>query len=496
MNEDIRAGETAATRLAAGAALHETLDTADPGAWTGLDAGVRTAGRYLIESLPNRAWVASLSTPATDRATPGGPPATAIVPDPARGTTPARTVEPVESWLALALCHPDGRVREAALTRAAEYPALLPLIVVRSSDWVAPVRERARRLLGRTLGPETAAALAALVLRVGRRERGAFAVGLLRDALRRAPASLFADPDRSVRRFAYRLAVEERLLSPAELARTAVQDSDTVVQELCADAALAAIQAGGDHDDVLGTLLAARGPRVRAAGVTGLRAAGRPEAAATFLADRAAVVRACARYVVRQYDGQPVESYRQWCADPAEPALPPGAVIGLAECGDRTDAGLLWPLLTHPVPGVRARAVAGLRLLDTVDVRRLWPLLDDPAPAVVRETVTAVLPSARELPAGALMERLGPKRPPHVRVAAFRLLDACGGVVGLRAAVALLDDPDVKLRDRAGRAVQGWRPAPDHVPGDAEVGELLDRARHLFSDHGLKQRKWEAGIAG
>ncbi|MFB8775288.1 hypothetical protein [Streptomyces broussonetiae] len=209
--------------------------------------------------------------------------------------------------LALALCHPDGRVREAALSRAADRSALLPLVVVRCADWVAPVRERAREVLRASLDADTAVALAPLILRVGRRERGAHAVELLGERLRGLPrerrASLFTSADRSVRRYAYRLAVEEGLFSPAELARAAALDGDIVVQDRCAEAALAAVRESGAYDDVLPSLLAARGPRVRAAGVTALRAAGRPETAVPFLVDRSAMVRACARYVVRQYGG-------------------------------------------------------------------------------------------------------------------------------------------------------------------------------------------------
>jgi hypothetical protein len=174
--------------------------------------------------------------------------------------------------------------------------------------------------------------------------------------------------------------------------------------------------------------------------------------------------------------------------------LPPGAVIGLAECGNRADAGLLRPLLAHPAAGVRARAVAGLRALDCVDAKQLRPLLDDPAAGVVRETAVALLPSAKELPADWLLERTRLERPRHVRVGAFRLLHARGGIVALRAAVGLLEDPDVKLRTWAGQSVQRWHPSADVRRGDAEVGELLDRSRHLFSDYVLRRRKWEAGV--
>ncbi|CAL9437690.1 hypothetical protein SUDANB176_02181 [Streptomyces sp. enrichment culture] len=545
MDDDIRSGEAAATRLVRGAPLAEALDITDPGAWTALDAGVRAIARYRPSLLPGRDWAGtheggtpgsggprpaaasrrptaglgrllprlrpparlrSAGRGADTRRQAGGPGAPA--PEPVAGAErsgpPGRSAEPpVQSRLALALCHPDGRVREAALDGVAEHPAVLPLLVVRADDWAAPVRERARRLLGEVLDVETAVALAPLILRVGRRERGAFGVELLDGVLRRAPRErllpLHTHTDRAVRRFALRSAVGEGLLSPGELARHASRDDDPVVQDLCADAAVAAVPDEGgesDWDAVLEPLLGARSPRARSAGVTALRRAGRPERAVGFLADRAAVVRACARYVVRRHGTDPLPWYRERCADPADPAVPPGAVIGLAECGERADAGLLWPLLAHPVPAVRARAVAGLRALDATDVERLLPLLGDPAPGVVRETTSALLPSAGSLPDDRLTGFLTAGRPRHSRVAAFRLLDARGGLVGLRAAVALLDDRDEKLRAWAGQSVQRWHPGPGTPRGEKEVGELLDRARHLFSDYVLRRRKWEAGLRG
>ncbi|XUL87651.1 hypothetical protein ACQ86D_13975 [Streptomyces galilaeus] len=404
---------------------------------------------------------------------------------------PAGLAEPE---LAIALCHRDGRVREAALQQAVGYPVLLPLVVVRCADWVGQVRERARELLAEALDVETGVALAPLILLSGRRGRGAFAVELLDAVLRLASleqlAPLFAATDRAVRRHVYRLAVERGLLSPAELARAAARDADAVVQTLCAEAALAAVAKSGDYDAVLEPLLGARNPRARATGVTALRAAGKPGPAEGFLTDRSGVVRACARYVVRQHGGDPLPVYRAWCSagDPV-----PGAVIGLAECGGRGDAGVLWGFVGHPAASVRARAVAGLRVLDVVDVRRMLPLLDDPAPGVVREATLALLPSAAVLPEDWLTERLvGGGR--AVRVAAFRLLDARGGIVRLRAAVTVLGDPDGRLRAWGEQVVQRWRPEEGMAPGDAEVGELLGRARHLFSEYALKRRLWEAGL--
>ncbi|WP_069170176.1 hypothetical protein [Streptomyces griseus] len=67
-------------------------------------------------------------------------------------------------------------------------------------------------------------------------------------------------------------------------------------------------------------------------------------------------------------------------------------------------------------------------------------------------------------------------------------------MVALRAAVGLLDAPDRMLRTWAGQAVACWHPLPDARRGDAEVGELLDPSRHLFSDYVLRRRTWAAGL--
>lgn len=450
--------EEAAVRLLGGPFPAGGLDSGDAGAWAAFDLEVRWDIRYG-------------SAPSDGPDAPG--------PDPV-----ARA--------ARALCHPDGRVREAALGEAVAHPVLLPLLVLRAADWVAPVRERARRLLTGVLDVRSAVALAPVVLRTGERERGTFAVGLLGAVLRQAPREemlrVCAHPERAVRRFAVRLAVEEGRFSPAELARRAHADSDVVVQSVCADAALAALAHGDDPDGVLEPLLTARAPRVRAAGVTALRRAGLPRRAQDFLADRSTLVRACARYVVRQDGRDPLVWYRERCAGPE---VPPGAVIGLAECGQRGDTAVLEPLLGHAEPRVRARAVAGLRVLDAADTARLLPLLDDPAPGVVREVVAALLPSARSLPDGALTDRLAGHRPRATRVGAFRLLAARGDVVGLRTAVELLGDADDGLRERAERAVRRWRPTE---LGNPEMGALLEGVRHLFDEAAFARRRWMAGL--
>ncbi|MEU1126778.1 hypothetical protein ABZ371_25180, partial [Streptomyces sp. NPDC005899] len=166
---------TGADRLALGTPLHEALDTASPTAWAALDAGVRILASRPGNPLPTRHEL---------RALPAGPPSPADA-----------------SRIALALCHPNGRLREAALDRVAGARALRPLLVVRCADWVAPVRDRARALLAE-LPASQLAALAPLVLLLSRRERGGFALRLLEGALRDGPGrivrALLTHEDRAV----------------------------------------------------------------------------------------------------------------------------------------------------------------------------------------------------------------------------------------------------------------------------------------------------------
>ncbi|MFC8340156.1 hypothetical protein ACFUJX_24535 [Streptomyces rubiginosohelvolus] len=433
-------GETlrAVMRVRDGAALAETFDVASAGEWLAFDAGVRDLG--------DRPWLLSRASEEPGRPAgvlgqsggvlgrPGGEPGrpARTLLDRLRGRAGSGAVPPaappVPDAPAIALCHPDGRVREAALDAVRTAPELRPLLVVRCADWVAPVREKARALLAGLPG-DALFPLAELILRLSRRARGDFARTLLEGALREGPAAevlaLTAHPDRATYRLAYRIAVERGLLTPMELAATAATCGDVALQDLCAEAAVRpGATPGPDAAAVLDRLLAARAPRVRAAGVTALRRAGQHGDAEPFLVDRSGVVRACARYVLRQGGGDPLPVYRALCA---EPAAHPAAAAGLGECGDRaTDAGTLWALLGHPLPSVRVHAISGLRALDVVERERLTPLLDDPSPAVVRAATRALLPDAAGIPEHLLRERSAADRPRAVRVAADRLLRAAG----------------------------------------------------------------------
>ncbi|MGZ9929944.1 HEAT repeat domain-containing protein [Streptomyces sp. NC-S4] len=400
---------------------------------------------------------------------------------------------------AVKLCHANGRIREAALREPS--PLLVELVAIRCTDWVPAVRERARRVLAAALADDPAGTvlrLTPLVVRLGRREQGAWALerfGAVLDGDRDLLGELRGSADPPTRRLAARLTLDAGLLGVREMARLAAAEPDPVTGGLWTDGALAALAANGPDDEAVDTLLGGHGQMVRAAGVTALRGAGRAAEAADHLDDRSGMVRACARWLVRQGGGDPYTVCRERLADPAR--VTPYAVTGFAECARREDAPLLRVLLEHPDGRMRAAAVAGLRLLDTTDIELLRALLDDPSPAVAREVARSLSASAPLLPVDWLMDRIAPERPSHTRRAAYRILFARGGVAGLRASTELLTDRDPGLRTVAAQRVQSmWSPhrPPDLPVRDPEVGMLLDRCTHLFSAYVMRLMRARLGL--
>ncbi|GAA3397586.1 hypothetical protein [Streptomyces roseoviridis] len=437
MTSEERPLDAAIRALARGRGLPGTLELWRPATWTELDARIREGHPWWSSAdRPDHGWLTGNGRAAAPRSPFGGP-------------------RPTTGQLALALCDADGRVREAALAHAAGRPAVLPLVAVRTADWAEPVRRRARQVLAAALpgaDEPTLAVTVPVMIRVGRRLRGTESTALLREFLDTAPGTavraLMLHRDRPTRRLALDLAVERGLLPAGELARLAAYDEDTAVRGRAATAALAA----GVPDETLPLLLGARSGDVRSAGVTALRRAGRAVEAEPFLYDRSGLVRACARWVLRQDGRDPLPLYRTACADPK--TVPDRAPLGLAECGERAaDLPLLWELTAHERAQVRALAVAGLRVFEVADHARLLPLLDDPAPGVVREAARALLPWADRLPEQELLRRTGPGRPLHVRVRALRLLRESGSGAYEATARRLCEDPDPVARLRFRRAL-------------------------------------------
>ncbi|MGW0214554.1 hypothetical protein ACWDXH_09180 [Micromonospora chokoriensis] len=354
--------------------------------------------------------------------------------------------------MALASMHNDGRIRERAVAAMVDRPCpeVVPFLVLRTGDWVKPVRDRARAGLALLLADDPGGCLPAVLpmaLRLDARRRGGFAVTQVRAALLSAPADirrgLLGSGDTRQRRFVFDIALAEGWLLPPELMTCAESDSDVRIRAHAAEAACRAAVWTRRHD-VLRRLARSVRAEVRVVALTGLVRVGQDSDVAAYLDDDAPLVRAVARDAARRLGIDAREHYRT-ATGAGEPSS--GAIAGLAETGSASDAPLLRRLLTHSHARVRAQAVRGLRLLEAIDAQEVLPLLRDSSPAVVREVTTALRPVTGALPPSLLWQLLGDARV-ELRRAGYRLLRGRNVGVQLRAALILTLDPDPGLAER------------------------------------------------
>jgi hypothetical protein len=146
--------------------------------------------------------------------------------------------------VALASTHGNGRVRERAVAQMLEQPTseLMPFLVLRTSDWVRQVRDRARAGLAVLLHDNPAAYLPTAVgmaLLAQSRQRGSFArTQVLAGALETPPNMikvLVTSPDRAVRRFAFDTGMAAHWFRIDDLTVIAETDADIRLRAQAAD---------------------------------------------------------------------------------------------------------------------------------------------------------------------------------------------------------------------------------------------------------------------
>ncbi|WP_067133277.1 HEAT repeat domain-containing protein [Microtetraspora malaysiensis] len=294
--------------------------------------------------------------------------------------------------VALRACSPDGRRRERAVRDAAMRtdPRLLPVLLIRATDWVEEVRAAALEALAPALTDVATSDLLALVpvaVRLGDRRRGASALAAVRAALLGADdetlATMRGCADPRARRFAYEISLDAGRLRESDLMAAALGEVDVVSRIRCAEAIDRM-----DRPDLLERLLATRSSRVRAVALTGLVRLGRPEHGSRFLGDASSMTRLTAQWAVRRAGGDPAHIYRRLLAGrPGTEAR--NLIAGLADCGGRADADLVRPYLADPRPRVRAEAVRTLHRL-SAPMNEFVTLLGDPSPAVARQVAAAL----------------------------------------------------------------------------------------------------------
>ncbi|MFC5826650.1 hypothetical protein [Nonomuraea insulae] len=429
------------------------------------------------------------------------------------GTSP----EPSSTSLAVALaaCARDGRERE----RAVRHPAmrtdagLLPVLVMRSTDWVRPVRDRAVAVLGEVLAGavDATAFLAAVPVVAGLEDRARVlpALELVRDALARADDETLdlvrRCPDRSGRRFVYDVALRAGRLDHGRLASAAMHESDQVSRTRCARA-LAAQAIEHDRPELVLSILDGTSAQGRVEALTALVRLGGTEHGLRFLADSAGMVRLTAQWAVRRAGGDPAELYRERIKTDQRVVggrATRGLLAGIGDCGTRDDAALVLPYLRDSRPRVRAEAVRTLRRLGAVEAG-VAALLEDPAPMVVRNVVITLRDSFPSVPIERLWTLLGAGHPRHVRLGAHRLLIHRGNWSRVRADLLLVHDRDETVSRRACVDLTAWcrrDSASQYLPPPpADLRQELERlagaAEGVLSARNMRVLRWMLGSAG
>jgi len=400
----------------------------------------------------------------------------------------AATRDPAE--LVVAACHNDGYVRAAALDRIQREPmdTYAPVLVLRASDWVPQVRERARFICRSWLNSSPVQALLALApmaFALERRYNGGWLSDLLRTSLRTGTpellAAVLAAPDWRIRRVAYLTALATDRLDPDQIMHGALKDADLPIRLACAEAAFQHARANGDLD-IPRRLATSRTAGIRADAIHRLTESGDLEPALAGLLDRSPVVRALSQTVARRAGADPAQLYRDRLAESPIPV----AVAGLGETGTATDRDLLWPFVSHPEDRYRAEAVRALRRLGAGPSDVFLGLLTDPARSVVREVVQLLRPYAGNLDEDLVRGLLAPTHEWHVRIAGYRLLHDRGAWSRVEADLALFTDADVRLAKLGRDDLSSWlvngAATTYSRPAGAQRERLLDllaKAEHV-----------------
>lgn len=404
----------------------------------------------------------------------------------------------------VAACSRDGRRREAAVAGAALRAdgLLLPVLVLRTADWVPEVREQARRSLAVALraadGPALSAA-ASVAVAIGSWARGGHALETVAKVLRAAPGEVLESArghqDLGLRRLAYRLWLESEHARHEEVMRAALGEQDAACRLLCAQRLVA--QAVRDERlDVLERLLKEGSAKVGIEALTALVRLGHPEAGEAHLADRSAMMRATAQWAVRRQGRAPVALYRKALAADPSAGRTRALVAGLGECGTRHDVDVLLPFLQHPSPRVRAEAVRAARRLGA-SITRIAPMLADPAPVVVRAAGAALRSEPDPVPAARLWELLAADSPPHVRLSAYERLRTGDTWTRVHVDLHLLATRDAELGDRAHTDLIAWTrndAATAYRAPTKEMkvrrGSLIDAAEPLVGIEQARRLRW------
>lgn len=294
--------------------------------------------------------------------------------------------------------HRSGYIRHEAVRLLAEIGdgSELPFLLIRQNDWVAPVAEDARKAVESRVTDAYAPSLAKCLglmfhLRSCTRRDHAGILQrtlelLLQERFDEALRAAIESAERMTRRAVIRLALEREGKHTSRVLRYGMSSNDPSVR-LCCSQHLARIAGEPTVDSLLEQTLFDSFMPIRREGLR-LQATRHPDRAievwTNTLVDKSSSIRLLARFSLGKLgvsDTRPL--YRQAIAQSPDSL---GAIEGLAEIAEPSDASIFRKFLKHPLPSRRRAAIRGLaRSIGNAAVSELVRCLDDESPSVARE---------------------------------------------------------------------------------------------------------------
>lgn len=406
--------------------------------------------------------------------------------------------------IGVASFHPDGHVREAAVETLdqATDGAELPYLLLRVNDWVTRVADRALEAVTRRVVPAYGAAFVAnlqLVVRLSATTRHdhdrllSAVFALLKDPAQRPALQLgLRSSDRLTSRYCHRLAREGAGADIVQVLERSLESHDTLVRFEAArqartqldPAALAELLAVLERDPF---------PAVRREGLLAAFERARSDAserARRALFDPNRSIRELARFVLsRELPGLAADAYYRATLGTEDPRRLATALAGLGETGDRSDAQLVAPFVTHHRVAVRKSAIRALGRLDAApSAAVLLAALADPSPGVSHAARDALLanPALYDAETVAGLVRTVPYV--HGMLDAVALADTLGKWPSLVLLLEASASDQLAVANAARAGLERWtsqsnrRFAPPRPSEVAAVTAALEQCRFAIED--------------
>lgn len=372
------------------------------------------------------------------------------------------TVAPV-----LASMHPDGHVRERAVTRLAASECLVADrgLAARLTDHVPVIREAASRaLLSRTTLESAARIMPVLELIRERARAGEVRELYLRKLFdnygeRRVWTAFRASDDRALRRAAFRHTLSHGLLDVDAAITELPHETDQIVRSLLSRA----IAERAAPAAAAGVLLSAGTAEGRALGLVRLRAAQiDPDVLKELLVDSSVLVRLWARTRWTELGHEPLPTYASMTRDnDLRPRLRARAYTGLLEAGGSIGHNEALELLAS---GEHPLARVGLKhLVDNAEPEDTTKLFNVLTTGTNKEAklASAALIRLRRAWTVADLRQIRSSEDPELRRRGWRLQRGRGGWEETLADLELLDDNDEELSRRGRSATPPMYEKPD-----------------------------------